>query len=315
MPLNFRLPGQPKKNKPMPHSGPTAMPRVDNDKEVEKAPQPDQSIRFDNMEQVETAFKQGKIDWPRYIIVGDLKYDFLKSSQRGLQDILTGKKQGYIIYHLPHEHVKKAKERNMGQWMIFLFRKESGSQILPYGVGFTTKARGKAIYEDNQVVGDVVLIKIALPSAVIALKGKVDTGAEISSLHVDSKPRVIGNTVRFENHNASGSIITAPLVTQQAVKSADGGTEYRPIIELDIEVQGKPISKAQFNLNDRSKMEHEVLIGQNILEKAGFIVNPSLDGMKQESEEDEENIGALNEDELDDLMDRIVELMEASEEE
>ena len=35
-----------------------------------------------------------------------------------------------------------------------------------------------------------------------------------------------------------------------------------------------------FNLNDRSQMEYPVLIGQNILEKGGFLIDP-----RQESEE------------------------------
>jgi len=314
MPFDIRLPGQPKKHKPAPIDPDKRAQGIDPSAQpVEKPQEPDSSVRFDNMEQVETAFKQGKIDWPRFIMVEDLKYELLKSNKSGLTNILKGKKPGFIIYHVPKEKIKVAKEKNMGQWMVFLFRKDNNSSIHPYGVGFTTSARGSSIYEDNQVVGDIVLVKIGLPSGVIALKGKVDTGAEISSLHVDGKPKVIGNTVRFENHNASGGVITAPLVTQQAVKSADGGTEYRPIIELDVEVQGKSISKAQFNLNDRSQMEHEILIGQNILEKAGFIVNPSRDGIQQESEE--KDLDGLNDDELDDLMNQLLEHMIASEKE
>ena len=32
-----------------------------------------------------------------------------------------------------------------------------------------------------------------------------------------------------------------------------------------------------FNLNDRSEMEYPVLIGQNILDKGGFLINPQLE--------------------------------------
>lgn len=313
--FNFRLPGQPKKRTPTPPTStpartePAHLPQT-ADRHIQKPEEPGASVRFDNMEQVESVFKRGELDWPKSIMVGDLNYNFYKSHNKGIHHILTGKEPGYIIYTIPKEHVNKAKERNMNHWMVFIFTPDSSSKLKPVGIGFTTAARGKAIYggvkEDAQVVGDVVLVKLELPSGVVSLKGKVDTGAEISSLHVDGKPRVIGETVRFENHNASGRIISAPLVTQQSVKSADGGMEYRPIIELNIEVQGKPISKAQFNLNDRSNMEHEVLIGQNILEKAGFIVNPQINGMQQTEEID---IDALTDDQIDDMVRQLYEYM------
>ncbi len=316
MPYQFRLPGQPKKNpktefKPDPEKQFKGLGSASTKStEVTKPEEPDQSARFDNLEQVEAAFKRGALEWPKYILVGNFRYSFYKSHSKGIHRILTGKEPGFVIYHLPKDNVSKAKEQGLNHWMVFVFTADNTSNMKPVGVGFTTAARGKAMYgglsEDAQVVGDVVLVKIQLPTGVVSLKGKVDTGADISSLHVDGKPKAIGDTVRFENHNASGRIITAPLVTQQAVKSSDGGTEYRPIIELDIEVQGKPISKAQFNLNDRSDMEHEVLIGQNILEKAGFIVNPSRDGMQESEEKD---LDELTEDEIIDMVSQLYEYM------
>ena len=329
--LEISLPGQVKKNKHMPFKPDLEKQRaglgsvkddIAPDKEegfVKHAAseKPAQDIvRFDNMEEVRHAFKRGDLPWPESIEVHGLKYNFYKSHTKGLVKILKNEKPGYVIYHVPQIHLAKAKEFNMGHWMVFLFRPEGSSKIAPHGIAFTTSSRGSSMYEaeqvdeDQQVVGDVVLLKIALPSGVIGLKGKVDTGAEISSLHVDSKPKVVGDTVRFENHNASGNVITAPLAAQQAVKSADGGVEYRPVIELDVEVNGKRISKAQFNLNDRSHMEHEVLVGQNILEKGGFLVNPSQDNAQtnkvQEDDEQEFDLADLGDDQIDTLVEEIM---------
>ena len=300
--LEIQLPGQAKRNAKVPFKPDFEKQRaglgsgkdevVSPEELKSKGEKQEEIVRFDNMDEVQHAFKRGDLAWPEAIEVHGLKYNYYKSFTKGLVKIFKKEKPGYIIYHIPKEHLNKAKEFNMGHWMVFLFRPETNSNVIPHGIAFTTSSRGSAMYEgeqideDQQVIGDVALLKIALPSGVIALKGKVDTGAEISSLHVDSKPKVVGDTVRFENHNASGNIITAPLAAQQAVKSADGGVEYRPVIELDVEVNGKRISKAQFNLNDRSHMEHEVLIGQNILEKGGFLVNPSQDKVQEDDEQD-----------------------------
>jgi len=229
---------------------------------------------FNNTGQLLNVFKQGKLNWPEILKIGDVKYTFLKSYTKGIIDIMKKGKDGYIIYQSAADK-KQLKSLGMGQWMVFLFG-SNGSTIAPKDLGFVSASQGKVLYESqSEIIGDVVLLKITLPSGVVALKGKVDTGAEISSLHTDTKPEVIGDSVRFTNHNASGNSITAPLVTQQAVNTSDGGTEHRPVIELDIEINGKPISKAQFNLNDRSSMEYQVLVGQNVLEKTGFLIDPS----------------------------------------
>jgi hypothetical protein len=171
--------------------------------------------------------------------------------------------------------------------------------LRPYDIRTISAARGKAVYEQVETIGDVALLKIQLPSGVVALKGKVDTGAEISSLHVDGTPKIIGQTVQFFNRNASPNVIQAPLVDRQAVSSADGGTEYRPVIELDVEVNGKPVRKAMFNLNDRSEMEYPVLIGQNVLEKTNFLVNPKQDGIRESDDWlTEEELSELSEDDI-----------------
>jgi hypothetical protein len=275
-----------------------------------KGTEPEQTtndiIRFDNIDELEVAFKKGSLNWPKQLEVHGLTYRFTKSSTGGIMEIFKGKRPGYIIYTVPQSHRKKVQEFNMGEWMVFLFTAQDSSKIAPRGIAFTTQARGEAMYEGEEVIGDIALLKISLPSGVIALKGKVDTGATISSLHVDSTPKIVGDTVKFENHNASGNVITAPLIAKQAVKSADGGTEYRPVIELDIEINGKSISKAQFNLNNRSAMEHEVLVGQNILEKGGFIVDPSqIKDSNTVEQEEIEDINTLSEEELDDIMNEL----------
>ncbi len=59
--------------------------------------------------------------------------------------------------------------------------------------------------------------------------------------------------------------------------SADGGGQKRPVVELDIEIAGKHIGPMEFNLNDRSNMDNEILIGQNILKAGNFVIDVQQD--------------------------------------
>lgn len=318
----FHGAGKRKKITPKPYSlerqraglGSAAADAKDFAEEKKKPIPPKESMRFDNSDEVEHAFKKGSINWPELIEIQGFKYNFLKSFTGGLINIVKASKPGYVIYSVAKTYEKQVNDIGMGHWMVFLFKADNPSNIIPQGIAFTTAARGSAMYEGQgqgkEVIGDIAFLKIALPSGVIALKGKVDTGAAISSLHVDGKPEIVGDTVKFENHNASGNVISAPLSTQQSVKSADGGVEYRPVIILDVEVNGKPISKVEFNLNDRSGMDHEILIGQNILEKGGFLIDPNQNDVKESDEEETQELEDLSEEELDDLMFQISALIE-----
>lgn len=109
-----------------------------------------------------------------------------------------------------------------------------------------------------------------------AVQGKVDTGATTSSLNATkmtvNKER---NQVTFYSDALSDNMVTLDLAGSQEVHSADGGANARPMVKLDITVDGTPIQGAQFNLNDRSNMDSRVLIGQNVLKAGGFVIDPS----------------------------------------
>lgn len=132
----------------------------------------------------------------------------------------------------------------------------------------------KITLSPDQLVGDKVRVVFTGLSSPRELRGKVDTGATISSLHCD-RFEIKGNTIEFECKPLTDHIITVPLKTRHAVKSPDGGTVYRPVIEQDVKVNGKLIRGAEFNLNDRSNMDDPVLIGQNVLQAAKLYIDPS----------------------------------------
>ncbi len=114
--------------------------------------------------------------------------------------------------------------------------------------------------------------------------GKIDTGATLSSLHVidydlnpedDEKNSLTFTTDIFGEEKKY--FVPPSLVTQVAVATADGGVEYRPGIITDIVIKEKKVTNVVFTLNDRSQMEYKVLIGQEVLEKGEFIVDPTID--------------------------------------
>lgn len=111
------------------------------------------------------------------------------------------------------------------------------------------------------------------------MQGKVDTGATTSSLHATNiKIDQQRNSVTFQCAELSDNVITLDLDGAQEVHSADAGGQTRPVVTLDVEIDGVPVKGASFNLNDRSHMDIPVLIGQNILKAANFMIDPQKDG-------------------------------------
>jgi hypothetical protein len=68
-------------------------------------------------------------------------------------------------------------------------------------------------------------------------------------------------------------MLTMELDGTQTVHSADHGGDHRPMVRLDVEINGVNLQHASFNLNDRSQMDSQLLIGQNILKAGNFIID------------------------------------------
>jgi hypothetical protein len=246
------------------------------------------------------------------LTVSDVVYQYRASSTRTVVDMLH--KGGAIVYQVKknNDNLKKLEEvkRSTGldNWLIFTWRPTQQGTIVPTGVIATTLARGQVVieaeqkdkYEDKILGGTVQVGFIQFPRSQ-NIKAKVDTGASISSLHgEDIRIDKQNNRVSFRAPFLSNNTLTVPLVTNQAVKSPDGGIQYRPVIMLDIQINNQKISGVEFNINDRAHMSHDVLIGQNVLERGKFLINPSMESqdidwdyihqLLNENSEQEDNI-------------------------
>ncbi|MBA6353750.1 RimK/LysX family protein [Colwellia sp. BRX9-1] len=126
------------------------------------------------------------------------------------------------------------------------------------------------------------LESIALPDlAIDDLQVRVDTGAKTSSLHVDNIKKLIidgVHSVTFDLHPDMHNVdvmqkCTAPISDMRKVKSSNGTTEQRYVIETPI-VLGEDRWSIEITLTDRSDMSYLMLLGREALGKR-FLVDPS----------------------------------------
>ncbi len=89
------------------------------------------------------------------------------------------------------------------------------------------------------------------------VKARVDTGATKSS--IDTK--------------LSEELGLGPAIGKTVIKSASGQTT-RPVVRAEIRLEDKKMI-VDFTTINRSHMKYKVLIGQNVLMKGGFIIDPN----------------------------------------
>lgn len=123
---------------------------------------------------------------------------------------------------------------------------------------------------------------IALPALNVgSIKAKIDTGANTSSLHafeIERFSRRGKDFVRFQVHPIQRSIrqlvnAEAPLLEMRRVKSSNGQTSERPVIETSISIfdQSWPI---ELTLANRDQMGFRMLLGREAL-RGRFLVDVS----------------------------------------
>ena len=87
-------------------------------------------------------------------------------------------------------------------------------------------------------------------------KAKIDSGADSSSIDISVLDKL------GEKKTLSHKIIISAL-----------GRHRRPTKMIEIELQGKKF-KEKFTVSDRSNLKYKILIGQDILKKEGFLIDP-----------------------------------------
>lgn len=111
------------------------------------------------------------------------------------------------------------------------------------------------------------------------MKGKVVLGLteEVTLIGSDKRERVVaridtGATASSIDFNLAAKLHLGPITRSKVVKSASG-IKKRPIIRAKVQMDGEVIEE-EFSLADRSHMTYPLLIGQNILRKGPFLIDP-----------------------------------------
>ena len=85
---------------------------------------------------------------------------------------------------------------------------------------------------------------------------RIDTGATSSSIDI----------------NLAKKLNIGPIIRSKIVKSASG-IRKRPMVKAKVNLNGTLIEE-EFTLADRSHLTYQMLIGQNILKKGKFLIDP-----------------------------------------
>ncbi|HCH79371.1 MAG TPA: ATP-dependent zinc protease [Acidimicrobiaceae bacterium] len=110
------------------------------------------------------------------------------------------------------------------------------------------------------------------------IKAKIDTGAATSALHASKLERfeVYGQpwvrfTVRPHQRRAGGAMrVEAPVIDERRVRSSNGKSELRPVIETEISL-GEQVWNVEFTLTRRNAMGFRMLLGRRALRRRAVV--------------------------------------------
>jgi len=251
-------------------------------------------MEFQNLEELKELFLEGIFNFPPEIIVSGIKYKTNKTPNVSMQDIIQ---KGYKpMWTYVTAFKEQARQAKLDHVIVFLWGYlPDRNMIVPYAVRASSKARlaapvvekvdnGDSInISKEKIIGDIADVIITSIPGSKPIKGKIDTGADVSSLHAENW-KIDNGQVTFVCNELSENQITMPVIEKQAVKLSNGDMEYRPVIELNIKINDQQLTNVMFNLNDRGAMTYPMLIGQNVLECGGFMIDPTIDIVESEEE-------------------------------
>lgn len=138
--------------------------------------------------------------------------------------------------------------------------------------------------EENKVLRAVSSVIIKFMNDQKPIDARIDTGATHSSLHADDI-EVIGDLVKFRFGDYQYKF---PLSRHSKIKTPNNVKdewERRPVITVDLIINGHEVNDVELTLTDRSHMKYQVLIGRSTLIAGKFLVDPSEEEQRGVEEE------------------------------
>ncbi len=244
-------------------------------------------MEYKSLDKLKSDFKKGKFIFPDEIDVMGIPYHLRGSHESSIIDMMNSPNKSIVVYSTTH--VEEAHVVGLDGLLVFVwgFVKKT-SKIVPVDLRISNRGRymnnlieagfdkGNSVtISKERIVGDVVDVVVTSIPGTQPMKGKIDTGADVSSMHADSW-NISNGQVTFKTPELSEHELTVPVLEKQAIKLSNGDMSYRPVIEMNIRINNVQLTNCMFNLNDRGAMSYPMLIGQNVLEAGKFMVDPTI---------------------------------------
>ena len=121
----------------------------------------------------------------------------------------------------------------------------------------------------------ITLSGLACPTPI---KAKIDTGAATSAMHasklerfeVDGHPWVRFTVRPHQRRAAEAMRVAAPVIDERRVRSSNGKSELRPVIETEISL-GERAWNVEFTLTRRNAMGFRILLGRRALRRRAVV--------------------------------------------
>jgi hypothetical protein len=126
-----------------------------------------------------------------------------------------------------------------------------------------------------QVIGSFEPVTFPDFADIGGVMAKIDTGAYTGALHctkIQEEKTENGNVLHFSPFDHPETVITATDFAVSHVRSSNGTSESRYLIDTNITIQGKTYPIV-LSLADRSEMKWPVLIGRRFLRKNNLLVD------------------------------------------
>jgi hypothetical protein len=136
----------------------------------------------------------------------------------------------------------------------------------------------KEYYQNKPILGIRELIDI---DGIGKVSAKVDSGNEAYNVLHGVDVKEDGESVSFTTVN--GKRVTKSKNGDIKIHIGSGVKENRPIIKLDITVNGKHYSNIPFSIGDRSENEDPVLLGEPFLRSLNAVIDVSKKSEAPES--------------------------------
>jgi hypothetical protein len=228
---------------------------------------------YTNLNDLQEHFLKGNVNFSKPFLLNEKEYIF-NENKTPIQfvDTLIKTKQKLLS-------VCSLKE-DENDLLVFAWAVKNNLQIVPVGVKHIHVNITNEDEAPQPTLGGATKVEFTSLPHSKPVDARVDTGAEICSLHVDTLKIIPNtNTVQFTASELSDRLITMHARATENVKSANGESQ-RIVVMMDIRIDGKNLSGVLFNLADRSNMEFPVLIGRNALEKGKFLIDPAKENVK-----------------------------------